>query len=157
MVATGQCGKIARIQIWNIDTRCTASTIASPAVQRRITALSWSRTGTHLAAVGGDDNRTAFVFCFSRRPNAAQVYKENMLGSADKGSSEGNSMQSNPNFSHPVLLFSIAMQVICVASSLYSQTLTAASYSQRMSMPCSSIISAVSKAQANSGRWATRW
>ena len=113
MVATGQCGKVARIQIWNIDSCATASTIANPAIQRRISALSWSRTGSHLVAVGGDDNRTAFIFCFLRRGSAAQIYKENLVGtaSAGKGSVEDPSRQHTPLFHAPALLFSVAMQV----------------------------------------------
>ena len=108
--ATGQCGKVARIQIWGVDSCATLATIANPAIQRRITALSWSRTGSHLVAVGGDDNRTAFIFSFGRKPSAAQVYKENILGSASKDSTEDSPVQQ-PNFSAPSLVFSIAMQV----------------------------------------------
>jgi hypothetical protein len=111
MAATGQCGKVARIQIWAIDSCTTASTIANPALQRRIAALSWSRTGSHLVAVGGDDNRTAFIFTFLRKSSAAQAYKENMLGAATKDSAEELSRQQTPIFSSPVLLFSVAMQV----------------------------------------------
>jgi WD40 repeat protein len=110
MAATGQCGKVARIQIWGVDSCATLATIANPAIQRRITALSWSRTGSHLVAVGGDDNRTAFIFSFLRRTSAVKVYKDNIIGSAIKDSTEESPVQQ-PNFSSPLLVFSIAMQV----------------------------------------------
>lgn len=117
MVATGQCGKVARIQVWGIDSCTTASSITNPAIQRRVTALSWSRTGSHLVAVGGDDNRTAFIFSFLRRGSAAQAYKENLLGaaSASKESTDDQSRQQTPSFFPPTLLFSVAMQVHRIA------------------------------------------
>ena len=111
MAATGQCGKIARIQVWGIDSCVTVSTLAPPALQRRITALSWSRSGSRLVAVGGDDNRTAFIFSFSRSSSAAQVYKENISGSASKDTTEDEYKQPSLNFSSPVLLFNISLQV----------------------------------------------
>jgi hypothetical protein len=111
VAATGQCGKIARVQIWDIDSCVTISTISNPAIQRRIVALSWSRTGSHLVAVGGDDNRTAFVFSFLRRTNAAQVYKENIQASVSKDSADNATRQPVLMFASPALLFSVAMQV----------------------------------------------
>jgi WD40 repeat protein len=111
MAATGQCGKVARIQIWAIDSCETAATIANPAIQRRVTALSWSRTGSHLVAIGGDDNRTAFIFSFLRKPSASQAYKDKLLGSTSSNK-DSLSRQQIPFFSSPTLLFSVAMQVL---------------------------------------------
>ena len=111
MAATAQCGKIARIQDWGVASCVTVSTLAPPALQRCITALSWSRSGSRLVAAGGDDNRTAFIFSFSRSSSAAQVYKENISGSASKDTTEDEYKQPSLNFSSPVLLFNISLQV----------------------------------------------
>ncbi len=67
-------------------------------------------TGSHLVAVGGDDNRTVFIFSFLRRTSAVKVYKDNIIGSAIKDSTTESPVQQ-PNFSSPLLIFSIAMQV----------------------------------------------
>ena len=123
MAATGQCGKVARIQVWAIDSCATVSTIAPPALQRRVSALSWSRSGSRLVAVGGDDNRTAFIFSFSRSPSAAQVYKENIAAPASKDAAEDASKQQPLFLSSPVLLFSIAMQVPSYLSASHSHNL----------------------------------
>ena len=88
MAATAQCGKIARIQDWGVASCVTVSTLAPPALQLRITALSWSRSGSRLVAAGGDDNRTAFIFSCSRSSSAAQVYKQNISASASKDTTE---------------------------------------------------------------------
>ena len=61
--------------------------------------------------MGGDDNRTAFIFSFSRSSSAAQVYKENISGSASKDTTEDEFKQPSLNFSSPVLLFNISLQV----------------------------------------------
>ncbi len=111
LAASGQCGKVARIQIWEVDSCTTVSTIANPAIQRRIVALSWSRSGSHLVAVAGDDNRTAFVFSFARKTSASQVYKENIKGSTSKDVAENASRQPSLIFWSPALLFSVPLQV----------------------------------------------
>ena len=116
LAATGQSGKIARIQVWELDSCATVSTIANPAIQRRVVALSWSRTGSHLVAVAGDDNRTAFIFSFLRKTSAAQVYKENIKGSVSKDVTENASRQPSLNFWSPALLFSVPLQVPFVSS-----------------------------------------
>ncbi len=159
VAATGQCGRVARVQIWGIDSRATISTISNPAIQRRITALSWSRTGSHLVAVGGDDNRTAFVFSFSRRTSAAQSYKENILGSSSKDANEDVSRHPTLNFSSPQLLFSVALQVHALSSRffiIHTCSFTCACSRQTCSRS-SSIRSVETTVLANFGLLETKW
>ena len=158
MATTAQCGKIARIQVWGIDSCVTVSTLAPPALQRRITALSWSRSGSRLVAVGGDDNRTAFILSFSRSSSTAHVYKHNISASASKDTTEDEYKQPSLNFSSPVLLFNISQQVspylyvpirrnitVCICRSQQTCTLR------------SSICSVEMMVQAKFGPLVTRW